>query len=256
MTDIGRAGGTVDAGELEKFARMSAEWWDPEGKFKPLHRLHPLRLAYIRDHVAAHFGRQPNQPRPFAGLRIVDIGCGGGLLTEPMVRLGAETVGVDPGEANIEMARLHAAQGGLAVDYRATTAEAVAEAGETFDVVLAMEVIEHVADVEAFLATLSRLLRPGGLIFLSTINRNLKAYALAIVAAERVLRWLPPGTHDYAKLIRPSELEAALNEMGLRVEGRSGVTYNVLGDRWQLSSDMGVNYMLFALKPEAEPGAG
>ena len=227
---------------------MASEWWDPDGKFGPLHTFNPVRLAYIRDRLAGHFGRDTRQGRPLAGLRLLDIGCGGGLLSEPMARLGAEVVGADPAPANIEVARLHAAQSGLAVDYRATTAEALAASGESFDVVLAMEVVEHVADRDAFLAACAGLLRPGGLLFLATINRTLKAYALAIVGAEIVLRWLPRGTHDYDKLVRPAELEGPLRAAGLDIVDRSGVAYNPLADKWGLSADMDVNYMLVAQK--------
>ncbi len=187
---------SVDAAELAKFERIAAEWWNPDGKFKPLHKLNPVRLAYVRDRVTGQFGREPKVPKPLAGLRLLDIGCGGGLLAEPMARLGADVVGADPAHGNIEVARLHAAQSGLAIDYRATTAEALAAAAESFDVVLAMEVVEHVADRDAFTSACARLLRPGGLAIFATINRTVKAYALAIVGAELVLVWLPRGTHD------------------------------------------------------------
>jgi 2-polyprenyl-6-hydroxyphenyl methylase/3-demethylubiquinone-9 3-methyltransferase len=244
------AEGSVDPAEIRKFERMAAEWWDPDGKFRPLHKFNPVRLAYIRDRVASHFARDTRQGRPLAGLRLLDIGCGGGLLSEPMARLGAEVLGADPAPANIEVARLHAAQSGLPIDYRATTAEALAAGGESFDVVLAMEVVEHVADREAFLADCAGLLRPGGLLFLATINRTLKAYALAIVGAELVLRWLPRGTHDYDKLVRPAELEAPLRAAGLEIVDRTGVSYNPLADKWNLAADMDVNYMLVARRPE------
>jgi 2-polyprenyl-6-hydroxyphenyl methylase / 3-demethylubiquinone-9 3-methyltransferase len=244
MTD-----GTVDRQEVEKFARLAAEWWDPDGPLKPLHRLNPVRLAYIREHVATRFGRDANAPKPFAGLRVLDLGCGAGLLTEPMARLGAETVGADPAEASIAVARLHAAGAGLAIDYRAATAEALAESGETFDVILAMEVVEHVADLPAFLTASAAMLRPGGLMLLATINRTAKAFALAIVAAEYVLGWLPRGTHSYDKLVRPEELERALAGAGLGVIDRTGVVYNPLADRWQRSGDLGVNYMVAAERP-------
>ena len=245
---------TVDPAEIRKFERMATEWWDPDGKFSPLHRLNPVRLGYIRETVVAHFGRDPKAGRPFAGLSLLDIGCGGGLLSEPMARLGAKVVGLDPSETNIDVARLHAGRGGLAIDYRAATVESLAEAGETFDVVLAMEVVEHVADVRTFIAASATVLKPGGLLFLATINRTPKAFALAIVGAEYLLRWLPRGTHDYAKLVRPDELEAALAAAGLAVHHKSGVRYNPLTDRWSLSSDMDVNYMLAATRPTAPTG--
>ena len=217
--------------------------------FQPLHRFNPARLGVIRDRIAARFGRDVRNRRPLSGLRLLDIGCGGGLLAEPMARLGAEVVGIDPAAANIEVARLHASAGGLAIDYRATTAEALAAAGERFDVVLAMEVVEHVADVHAFVAACATLLRAGGLLTVATINRTLKAYALAIVGAERVLRWLPPGTHDYAKLVRPAELAAALAAAGLTETERLGVVYNPLVDTWRVSTDTDVNYMMLAERP-------
>ena len=184
-------GSTVDAGEIARFSAIAAEWWDPRGKFKPLHKYNPIRIGYIRDAVCARFGRDPAGVLPLQGLRIVDIGCGGGLLAEPLARLGAEVVGIDAAERNIKVASLHAAELGVTVDYRNTTAEALAEAGEKFDVVLALEVVEHVADVPLFLQSLCGLLEPGGMLFLATINRTPKAFALAIVGAEYVLRWLP-----------------------------------------------------------------
>lgn len=239
---------TVDAAEVDRFSRMAREWWSPEGKFKPLHKFNPVRLAYIRDTLAARFGRDPNAAAPFAGLRILDIGCGGGLLCEPMARLGATVVGVDPSGINIEVARLHAAQSGLSIDYRATTAEALAEAGEAFDVVLNMEVVEHVADVGLYISTTASLVKPGGVMFVATINRTLKALALAIVGAEYVLRWLPRGTHQYEKLVRPEELAAALSAAGMSVAETVGVVFNPLADRWERSRDTSVNYMVLAEK--------
>lgn len=237
---------TVDQAEVDRFSALAAEWWSPTGKFKPLHKFNPVRLAYIRDQVAARFGRDPNSALPFKDLRILDIGCGGGLLCEPMARLGAQVVGVDPAERNIEVARLHAQQGGLTIDYRATTAEALADAGEQFDVVLNMEVVEHVADVDLFVARTAEMVKPGGVMFVATINRTLKALGLAIIGAEYVLRWLPRGTHQYEKLVRPEELEAALTKAGLSISDRTGVTYNPLADRWGRSKDMDVNYMVMA----------
>jgi 2-polyprenyl-6-hydroxyphenyl methylase/3-demethylubiquinone-9 3-methyltransferase len=244
---------SVDPAEVAKFERMAAEWWDPDGKFRPLHKLNPVRLAYIRDTVAAHFDRDARAPGALRGLRVLDIGCGGGLLSEPLTRLGATVVGIDPAPANIEVARLHAEQSGLAVDYRATSAEAIAAAGEVFDVTLAMEVVEHVPDIGTFLRVCAKLLHPGGLAFVATINRTLKAYALVIIGAEIVLRWLPRGTHDYAKLVRPAELESSLGAAGLTVIDRSGVSYNPISDSWRRSTDLDVNYMFAAEKRPAEP---
>jgi 2-polyprenyl-6-hydroxyphenyl methylase/3-demethylubiquinone-9 3-methyltransferase len=242
---------TIDAGEVERFSAMAAEWWDPNGKFRPLHKFNPVRLAYIRDKVAERFGRDPHAAKPFDGLRILDIGCGGGLLCEPMARLGAEVVGADASETNIEVAKLHAAESGVKIDYRATTAEALAEAGETFDVVLNMEVVEHVSDVDLFVEKCADMVRPDGMMFVATINRTLKALGLAIVGAEYVLRWLPRGTHQYNKLVRPDELERALNNAGMSVIDRTGVSYNPLADRWGQSRDMDVNYMLLAERNRA-----
>lgn len=239
---------TIDTAEVERFSAMAAEWWNPNGKFRPLHKFNPIRLAYIRDQVAARFGRDPREARPFQGLRFLDIGCGGGLLCEPMARLGAEVVGVDPSENNIEVARLHAAESRVNIDYRATTAEALADAGEKFDVVLNMEVVEHVADVGLFVSRCAEMVKPGGIMFVATINRTLKALGLAIVGAEYVLRWLPRGTHQYGKLVRPDELEKALADAGMAIIDRSGVTYNPLADQWQRSKDMDVNYMVLAEK--------
>jgi 2-polyprenyl-6-hydroxyphenyl methylase/3-demethylubiquinone-9 3-methyltransferase len=246
---------TVDPVEVAKFERMAAEWWDADGPFGPLHKLNPARLGYVRDRICAEFNRDPKLGRPFAGLRIVDIGCGGGLIAEPMARLGATVTGIDPAAANIEVARLHAAQGRLAIDYRAMSAEALAAAGPNFDVVLALEVIEHVTDRDAFLVACAALMKPGGLLILATINRTAKAFALAIVGAEYLLRWLPRGTHHYEQLVRPAELAAAIDRAGLVVRDRTGITYNPLTDRWSRSGDLGVNYMMAATKPAALPSS-
>ncbi|MEM5583776.1 MULTISPECIES: bifunctional 2-polyprenyl-6-hydroxyphenol methylase/3-demethylubiquinol 3-O-methyltransferase UbiG [unclassified Roseibium] len=238
--------GTIDSAEVARFSAMADEWWDPTGKFKPLHKFNPVRLAYIKQEVCRQFGRDPKSSDAFKGLRFLDIGCGGGLLSEPMARLGAEVVGADPSEINIEIARSHMQKSGLEIDYRSETAEALAASGETFDVVLNMEVVEHVADVPLFMEATGSMVRPGGLMFVATINRTLKAYALAIVGAEYVLRWLPKGTHSYEKLVRPAEIEAPLRSTGLKVIDRSGVSFNPLTDSWARSRDMDVNYMLLA----------
>jgi 2-polyprenyl-6-hydroxyphenyl methylase / 3-demethylubiquinone-9 3-methyltransferase len=239
---------TIDDAEVERFSRIAAEWWNPNGKFKPLHKFNPVRLTYIREQVLERFGRDTKAARPFKGLRFLDIGCGGGLLCEPMARLGADIVGADASETNIEVARLHATESGLAIDYRATTAEALAEAGEKFDVILNMEVVEHVADVELFIEACGRMLKPGGIMFVATINRTLKALGLAIIGAEYVLRWLPKGTHQYEKLVRPEELEAALGRAGMSVTETTGVFYNPFTDSWNKSRDTDVNYMVLAVK--------
>jgi 2-polyprenyl-6-hydroxyphenyl methylase / 3-demethylubiquinone-9 3-methyltransferase len=245
-----KPGSTVDAAEVAKFEAMAAEWWNPEGKFKPLHMLNPCRLDYIVDQIAAEFDRDPEADRPFAGLRILDIGCGGGLLAEPMARLGAEVVGADAAERNIPVARIHAEQSGLGIDYRHTTAEALAEAGERFDVVLNMEVVEHVADPFAYLAACRTLLKPGGLMICSTINRNARSFAMAIVGAEYVMRWLPKGTHDWSKFIIPDELFDLLRRAGLEPVDRKGFVFNPLSWRWGLSDrDLSVNYVTASTRP-------
>ena len=243
------AASTVDPAEVAKFEAMAAEWWDPNGKFKPLHMLNPCRLDYIVTQIAAEFGRDPAADRPFAGLRLLDIGCGGGLLSEPMARLGAEVVGADAAERNIPVARVHAAQSGLAIDYRHTTAEALAGAGERFDVVLNMEVVEHVADPAAYLAACQRLLKPGGLMVCSTINRNAKSFAMAILGAEYVMRWLPRGTHDWKKFITPDELYGLIRSAGLDPVDRRGFVFNPVTWSWSLSDrDLSVNYVTASVK--------
>lgn len=239
---------TINDEELAKFTAMAEEWWDPNGKFKPLHKFNPVRLTYIRDKVLAHFGRDGRQRRPFEGLRVLDIGCGGGLLSEPMARLGAAVVGADAAERNIRIAELHATQSELSIDYRATTAEALAAAGERFDVVLNMEVVEHVDNVPLYMQSCADLVAPGGLLFTATINRTPRAWALAIVGAEQVLRWLPKGTHDYRRFLTPDEITALVERHGLRVTDRSGVVYHPLAGEWRLSRDLGVNYMVLAEK--------
>jgi 2-polyprenyl-6-hydroxyphenyl methylase/3-demethylubiquinone-9 3-methyltransferase len=242
---------SIDPGEVSRFSAMAGEWWDANGPMRPLHRLNPIRLAYIKERIARHFERDPAGSRALDGLRILDIGCGAGLVSEPLCRMGAAVTGVDPSPEIIAAARLHAEEGGLAIDYRATTAEALAAAGERFDVVLMLEVVEHVADVPAFVSTVGALARPGGLVVASTINRTLKSFALAIVGAEYVLRWLPPGTHSYDKLVTPDELAAAFSAAGLEPVDETGVMYVPVADRFRLTSDMDVNYMMTAVRPEA-----
>ena len=240
---------TVDAAEVERFSRLAADWWNPRGNMAPLHKFNPTRLAYIRDQAAAHFDRDPKRLDCLKGLRILDIGCGGGILSEPLARIGAEVVGADPSANNIEVAKRHAAENGVTVDYRCTTAEALADAGERFDLVLAMEVVEHVADVALFMRRCAEMVKPGGLMLTATLNRTLKSFALAIVGAEYILRWLPRGTHQWDKFVTPAELETALEHGGLQRIAETGVIYNLLADKWQLSSDMDVNYMMTAEKP-------
>jgi len=237
---------TVDAAEVDRFSRLAGEWWDHRGKMAVLHKFNPVRLAYIRDAACRQFGRDAARPPCLDALRILDIGCGGGILCEPLARLGAAVVGADPSPANIEAARLHAAGNGLAIDYRTTAAEALADAGERFDVVLAMEVVEHVADVALFMCRCAEMVKPGGLMITATINRTLKSFALTIVGAEYVLRWLPRGTHQWDKFVTPNELELVLAQAGLQVTARTGVIYHPLADRWQLATDLDVNYMMTA----------
>jgi len=237
---------SVDHAEVERFSALAATWWDARGPMAALHKFNPVRLAYIRDKAAERFAREPKKLDCLKGLRMLDIGCGGGILSEPLARLGAQMVGADPSKENIAVASAHAQESGVAVDYRATTAEDLAAAKERFDVVLAMEVVEHVADVGAFVATCAAMVKPGGLMIAATLNRTLKSFALAIVGAEYVLRWLPRGTHQWDKFVTPNELELAFERGGLRVIGERGVIYNPFADRWQLSSDMDVNYMLVA----------
>jgi 2-polyprenyl-6-hydroxyphenyl methylase/3-demethylubiquinone-9 3-methyltransferase len=242
---------TVNDAEIAKFVAMAEEWWDPKGKFKPLHKFNPVRLTYIRDNLCAHFGRDPNSIRPFEGLRILDVGCGGGLLCEPLTRLGATVVGIDAAERNIAIARIHAEQAGLDIDYRATTSEALVAAGESFDVVLNMEVVEHVDDVPLYMKSCADLVSPGGLMFTATLNRTARSWALAVIGAEYILRWLPRGTHDWNRFLTPEEIGAQLKRNGLNIIGQTGVVFHPLADDWRMSPDMGINYMVLAQRPKA-----
>ena len=238
------AGASVDPEDVARFSRIAAEWWDPNGKFAPLHRFNPVRLAFIREQALARFGRDPRARAPFEGLSLLDIGCGGGLLSEPMRRLGFAVTGVDASERNVGVAGAHAEEAGLEIAYRCATAEALAAEGGAFDVVLNMEVIEHVVDPCAYLRDCARLLKPGGLMIVATLNRTLKALALAKVGAEYVLRWLPPETHDWRKFLKPEEIRGFLDGEPVAVEGPFGVSYNPLTGRWALSGDADVNYMM------------
>jgi 2-polyprenyl-6-hydroxyphenyl methylase/3-demethylubiquinone-9 3-methyltransferase len=247
---------TVDPAEVAKFEAMAADWWDPNGKFKPLHMLNPCRLDYITSQIAAEFGRDLTSAQPFKGLRLLDIGCGGGLLSEPMARLGADVVGADAAARNIPVAAVHAAQSGLTIDYRHTTAEDLATAGEVFDVVLNMEVVEHVADPLAYLTACQTLLKPGGLMICSTLNRNTKSFLMAIVGAEHVMRWLPKGTHDWKKFITPDELYDLIRRAGLDPVDRKGMVFNPVAWSWSLSTrDLSVNYVTASVKRQASPTA-
>ncbi len=232
MADSADPGSTIDPAEVAKFAGWAAEWWDPAGKFAPLHKFNPVRLGFIRAETAAHFGRGARSLRPFEGLSLLDIGCGGGLLSEPMARLGFAVTGADASDRNIATARAHAAQSGLAIDYRAATAEALVAEDHSFDVVLNMEVVEHVADVAAYLKACTALVKPGGLTVVATLNKTLKSLALAKIGAEYVLNWLPRGTHDWNRFIPPAELQKSLEESGLTILKTQGVSFDLLNWDW------------------------
>jgi 2-polyprenyl-6-hydroxyphenyl methylase/3-demethylubiquinone-9 3-methyltransferase len=253
MSEAHAVGPSVDPEDVERFSRIAAEWWDPNGKFAPLHRFNPVRLAFIREQALARFGRDPRARAPFAGLRLLDIGCGGGLLSEPMSRLGFTVTGVDASQRNIDVASAHAAQVGVAVDYRCATAEALLADGEArFDVVLNMEVIEHVVDPGEYLRACGRLLAPGGLMIVATLNRTLKALALAKLGAEYVLRWVPAGTHDWRKFLKPEEVRGFLAGEPVAVDGPFGVNFSPLTGRWTQGGDADINYMMVVTKAAAE----
>ncbi len=244
MTETAPSSASIDPAEVAKFSAMAAEWWDPAGKFAPLHKFNPVRLQFIRETAAKHFGR--TGLRPFDGLTLLDIGCGGGLLAEPMTRLGFAVTGADASEKNVKTAMTHAAASGLGIDYRVTTAESLAEAGLAFDVVLNMEVVEHVADLPGYLNACGRLVKPGGLMFVATLNKTLKSLALAKIGVEYVLRWLPPGTHDWNRFVEPDRLIGLLKDAGLSVKQTQGVSFNPISWSWSLSGDTDVNYMVVA----------
>jgi len=240
---------TIDPKEVAKFEAMATEWWDTDGKFKPLHMLNPTRLDYIVEQIAAEFTRNLSIKNPFKDLRILDIGCGGGLLSEPMARLGATVVGADAAERNIPVAQIHAEQSGLEIDYRHTSAEAIVQTGETFDVILNMEVVEHVADPLGFLTACKDLLKPNGLMLCSTINRNPKSYLMAIIGAEHIMRWLPKGTHEWDKFITPDELFELIKSAGLNPVDRKGFVFNPFKWSWSISDkDLSVNYVTASIK--------
>jgi 2-polyprenyl-6-hydroxyphenyl methylase/3-demethylubiquinone-9 3-methyltransferase len=237
---------TINPEEVAKFSAMADDWWDPDGDFRPLHKLNPVRLAYIRDWTLKHFERAENVRKPLEGLRVLDIGCGGGLLTEPLTRLGAEVTGIDAGSRNIAVAKLHAERSGLSITYREVTSEALAAEGARFDIVLNMEVVEHVSNVPLYMKSCADLVAPGGLLFSATINRTARALAFAKFGAEYILRWLPRGTHDWNKFLTPDELKALITRNGLKIIDDTGVVYHPLADEWRTSRDMGINYMVLA----------
>lgn len=240
--------GTADAEEVARFAAIADEWWDPTGKFRPLHQLAPVRLSFIRDQVVSHLDLDPGASKPFTGLRILDVGCGGGLVSEPLARLGADVTAIDAAARNIEVAKLHAKGAGLNIDFRNTQPEELVQTGETFDVVVNLEVVEHVADLDMFLEASAAMVRPGGGMVLSTINRTLKSLALAKVMAEYLLRWLPVGTHEWKKFVKPSELARGLRQADMDITSMRGMSYDPIGDIWRLSDDHDVNYLAFAKK--------
>ena len=240
---------TIDPEDVARFSAIADEWWDPDGKFKPLHRFNPIRLQYIRDRLCAQFGRDTQSLRPFDGLRFLDVGCGGGLISEPLSRMGADVTGIDASDRNVGTARVHAEKSGLDIDYRVTTVEELAAMGDTFDAVISMEVVEHVADVDLFLDGCATLMDANGAIVLATLNRTPKSFAFGIVGAEYIMRWLPRGTHDWKKFVRPSELARGLRRNRVSVDDISGLTFNPLSGEWKISNDVSVNYVLFGTRP-------
>ena len=253
--DTRRRDATIDIAEVGRFDQLGAQWWNPEGPMRALHKLNPVRVAYLRELLSRHFllegkPRDFRAPAPLQGLKILDIGCGAGILSEPLARLGASMTSIDPSRRNIEIAAEHAAKAGLAIDYRCVSAEGLAETGTVFDAVLAMEVIEHVRDLPRFLNEAARMVRPGGMFVVATLNRTLKSFAFAIVGAEYVLNWVPRGTHNWNRFVTPRELAKALHGGGLHVKREIGVTHNPLAARWQLSHDMDINYMMAAVRPQ------
>ncbi len=240
--------GTVDPAEVERFERLARTWWDPKGPMRPLHQFNPVRVKFVHDESCRHFGRDPRAVKALDGLSVVDVGCGGGVLSEPLARMGAGVTGLDPAPTNVSVARLHAEKSGLDIAYANETLEQAVERGERFDIVLAMEVVEHVADVDAFVAACCAAVKPGGMLFMATLNRTLRSFALAIVGAEYLLRWLPRGTHQWNKFVTPDELRRSLEKAGFRIETAKGVAYSPLSGEWRVSDDMAVNYQIAAVR--------
>jgi len=241
-------GGTADADEVARFVAIAEQWWDPNGKFRPLHQLAPVRLGFIRDQVTARLGLDADAEQPFKGLKILDVGCGGGLVSEPLARLGASVTAIDAAERNIEVAKLHAEQSGLRIDFRAMQPEELVETGAMFDIVVNLEVVEHVADLQAFLQASATMVRPGGGMVLSTINRTLKSLAMAKIMAEYILRWLPVGTHEWHKFVKPSELAAGMRDTGMQITALQGMHYDPIADQWRAGGNLDINYLAFAKK--------
>jgi len=239
---------TIDKDEVEKFSRIADEWWDESGKFKPLHKFNPIRIPYLRRKIVEHFKLDNSSFTPFKKLKILDVGCGGGLISEPFARMDADVTAIDASEKNIAVAKIHAERSGLKINYLATSAEELVKTSEKFDVVFALEIIEHVADVENFIKSCSELLKPNGLLFIATINRNLKSLALAKIAVEYVLRWLPAGTHDWKKFLKPSEINSCTEKYDLKLRELKGFSYNILNDAWKETENLDVNYIAVFLK--------
>lgn len=240
--------GTASPEQIANFSAMAADWWNPHGKFRPLHQLNPIRIAYVRDRVIDYLHLDPRADQPLRGLRLIDIGCGGGLLAEPMARLGAEVTGIDASETSVRIAQTHAKQGHLDIEYRCALPEDLVREEQSFDIVLNMEVVEHVSDIDSFFAATAALIDPGGVTVVATLNRTLKSLVLAKIGAEYVLRWLPIGTHDWHKFVRPSELCGALLRHGVDIRSRKGIEYNPLADRWFTTNNLAVNYMVAGIK--------
>lgn len=236
----------IDEDEVARFSALAEQWWDPDGSFRPLHKINPVRVRYVRDALAAKAGRNPDGDAPLAGFAILDVGCGGGLLSEPLTRLGATVTGIDPSERNIAIAADHARRLGLAIEYRCATVEDLAAESRRFDAVVALEVVEHVPDVAAFVAACAALAKTDATLVFATLNRTAKAFALGIVGAEYVLGWVPRGTHRWRRFVRPSELSRALDRAGARLTALSGMSYDVLSGEWRLSKDLSVNYLTSA----------